>query len=232
MKLGEMMANETEVPKAKFSLPATFDFSRLAPAIDRNGNLATPRGRTGASLVDGLRIKRVSLEGKVGSRVDARDYRGNGHWEWDGEPLGRKGYTGFIYVIQDVVNEKLYLGKKQYVGAGKLNKGVDSNWRWYISSSKELSESVKANGKEGFRYIAIEEYKSKGALSYAETWSLLHVQTPVYRNKWYNVLINKISWTVKEPPTKRHRDRLHKIMDEVGAVYENAEDSKQITELD
>lgn len=165
------------------------------------------------------KITRVSLEGKIGSRVDARDYRGSGHWEWPHEPLGGKGYVGFIYVICDIVNKKLYLGKKQYQGMGKLNKGQDSNWRWYISSSKELSASVKLNGKSDFRYIAIEQYKSKGALSYAETWSLLHAQTPVYRNKWYNQLINKISWVVKEPPTARHIERLHKIMDEYEAIY-------------
>lgn len=162
---------------------------------------------------------RVSLEGKVGSIVDARNYRGNGHWEWEGELLGKKPYTGFIYVIADIVNRRLYLGKKQYEGAGKLNKGVQSNWQWYISSSKELAESVKLNGKEGFRFIAIEQYKSKGALSYAETWSLLFAQTPVYRSKWYNVLINKISWTVKEPPTARHKQRLCAIMQEFEAPF-------------
>ncbi len=161
----------------------------------------------------------VSLEGKIGSRVDARNYRGNGHWEWSDEPLGSGKYKGFIYVIKDCVNSKLYLGKKQFVGAGKINKGVQSNWQWYISSSKELAASVKMNGKENFEFIAIEQYTSAGALSYAETWSLLHVQSPVYRDKWYNVLINKISWSVKEPPTKRHRDRLHAVMESVNAVY-------------
>lgn len=162
----------------------------------------------------------VSLEGKIGSHVDPTKYRGNGHWEWDAEPLGSKGFTGFIYVIHDVTNAKLYLGKKQFVGAGKLNKGQDSNWRWYISSSKELSESVKINQKENFRFIAIEQYRSKGALSYAETWSLLYAQTPVYRHKWYNVLINKISWSVKEPPTNRHKERLRSIMDVVNAPHD------------
>ena len=161
----------------------------------------------------------VSLEGIIGSRVDARNYRGNGHWLWADEPLGRVGYKGFIYVIKDTINQKLYRGKKQFVGAGKLNKGIQSNWQWYISSSKELAANVKMLGKEHFEFIAIEQYRSAGALSYAETWSLLHVQAPVYRDKWYNVLINKISWAVKEPPTQRHRDRLHAVMESVNAIY-------------
>ena len=199
--------------KKLFTLPAGFH-PGVRVNIPTKTSLEPPRKRVV-----------VSLEGKVGSRVDARDYRGNGHWEWPYEPLGSKGYTGFIYVIHDLVENKLYLGKKQFVGAGKINKGQQSNWQWYISSSKELSESVKANGKQNFKFIAIEQYKSKGALSYAETWSLLHAQTPVFRHKWYNVLINKISWAVREPPTQRHRDRLHEIMDIAEAPYDG---SKQL----
>lgn len=188
--------------KSKFVLPTSLiDFKYVAEKVVKKRQM-------------------VSLEGKIGSHVDPTKYRGNGHWEWDEEPLGSKGFTGFIYVIHDVMNAKLYLGKKQFVGAGKLNKGQDSNWRWYISSSKELSESVKINQKENFRFIAIEQYKSKGALSYAETWSLLYAQTPVHRHKWYNVLINKISWSVKEPPTQRHKERLRNIMDLVKAPHD------------
>ena len=170
------------------------------------------------------RKRQVSLEGKANSRVDPTDYSGNGHWNWssDFEPLGTKGYIGFIYVIQDIVNKKLYLGKKQYRGTGKINKGQESNWRWYISSSKELSESIKINGKNKFVFVAIEQYKTKGGLSYAESWSLMYAQTPVYSEKWYNVLINKITWAVREPPTERHKRRLYRRMDIVGAIHDNA----------
>lgn len=212
--------------KTKFQLPAAFDVKATPTDVLNVKPLFTlpagfsPHVPVSAKPKPAAKVARVSLEGKVGSRVDPTNYRGNGHWEWKDEPLASKGYTGFIYVIHDTVNSKLYLGKKQFVGAGKLNKGVDSNWRWYISSSKELSESIKANGKDSFRFIAIEQYKSKGALSYAETWSLLFAQTPVYRHKWYNVLINKISWTVREPPTQRHKMNLRAIMDEVNAPHD------------
>ena len=170
------------------------------------------------------RRKQVSLEGKEGSHINPLDYRGNGHWKWpsDFEPLGTKGFIGFIYVIQDIVNKKLYLGKKQYRGTGKINKGEESNWKWYISSSKELSASIKLNGKNKFAFIAIEQYKTKGGLSYAESWSLMYAQTPVYSERWYNVLINKITWPVKEPPTERHRQRLYRRMDIVGVPHDNS----------
>jgi hypothetical protein len=152
--------------------------------------------------------ERISLEGKVGSKVNREDYgTWNGHWDFP-DKLDPASYTGFIYIIADNNNRKLYLGKKQYKGTGKLNKGLESNWRWYISSSKELSEQVKLYGKENFDFIAIEQYKSKGALSYAETWSLMRVEAPSNRSVWYNLLVNKVSWVVKEPVTELHKERL------------------------
>jgi len=169
------------------------------------------------SKKDHIRRKQVSLEGKVGSRVDPTKYRGNGHWQFS-EELGGREYTGFIYVIHDTRENKLYLGKKQFRCTGKLNKGQDSNWRWYISSSKELSDSIKAHGKGNFVFYALEQYRSKGALSYAESWSLFHVEAPVNRHVWYNVLINKVSWKVTEKITERHKDRLYNIMKEAGAI--------------
>jgi len=163
-----------------------------------------------------LKKRRVSLEGVEGSITDARNYRGvdapNGHWQWDGAPLGGSQYTGFIYVIRDTNINRLYLGKKQYRGTGKLNKGQESNWRWYISSSTELSNNVKATQKTGFEYYAIEEYKAKGALSFAETWSLCHVEAPCNQHMWYNKLINKVSWVVHEGITERHKQRLSDII--------------------
>jgi hypothetical protein len=156
----------------------------------------------------------VSLEGQVGKRVNRKKYDDlpNGHWEFEGDMRSGKA-VGFIYVIKDLRNNMLYLGKKSYVGAGKLNKGVESNWRWYISSSKLLSESVKTNGKENFKFYAIEEYSFKGGLSFAETWSLCKVEALNENSRWYNGLIGKVSWKVKEPVTARHRRRLQQIID-------------------
>ncbi len=166
-----------------------------------------------------LKKARVSLEGKVGSVVDARNYRGtdapNGHWRWPFGQMGGNEFIGFIYLIYDSNNEKLYLGKKQYRSKGKLTKGVTSNWPWYISSSKELSESVKLRRKQGFKFYCIEEYKTLGALSFAETWSLCFVESPSNRDLWYNTLINKVSWPVKEKITDRHKHRLQLLIKEL-----------------
>jgi len=152
-------------------------------------------------------IKRVSLEGVVGSRVDRRDYRGNGHWDFPTD-MGVSNAIGFIYVIRNNITGRAYIGKKFYKGTGKLNKGQSTNWAWYISSSKELSEDVKTLGKENFSFFCIEEYATKGSLSWAETWSICHVRAPEFQDKWYNLLINKVSWKVKAGITQRHLTRL------------------------
>jgi len=116
--------------------------------------------------------------------------------------------VGFVYVIRGKDGGRSYIGKKQYVGRGRANRGVVSNWQWYVSSSKELSAVIKEYGKDMFEFIAIEEYKTMGGLSYAETWSLMYAETPSRQDLWYNRLINKVSWISKEGISERHKRRL------------------------
>jgi hypothetical protein len=128
----------------------------------------------------------------------------NGHWIFP-EQMGNG--VGFIYIIRDNYLERFYLGKKLYYGHGKLNHGKESNWRKYTSSSKLLAEMLKERPKEEFDFVCLEQYKTKGTLSYSETWSLCLVEAPT-NSKWYNKLIEKVSWNVKEPISERHKQRL------------------------
>jgi hypothetical protein len=134
----------------------------------------------------------------------------NGHWKFPTQ-MGGKEFVGFIYIIRDNVLKRFYLGKKQYRGTGKLNKGKESDWRKYKSSSKLLLEMFKERPSEEFDFICIEEYKAKGALAYGETWSLCLVEAPTTLG-WYNTRIEAISWSVKEGITDRHKDRLNKTI--------------------
>lgn len=134
----------------------------------------------------------------------------NGHWVFP-EQMGSKEKVGFIYIVRDTYFKRLYLGKKSYWGAGKLNKGKESTWRQYCSSSKSLLEMIAGRPREEFEFICLEEYKTKGTLSYAETWSLCLVEAPTTDN-WYNTLIEKVSWKVKEPISDRHKQRLEKVV--------------------
>jgi hypothetical protein len=137
----------------------------------------------------------------------------NGHWSFP-EQMGSATevkYIGFIYVIRDTCLRRLYLGKKTYYGLGKLNKGKESNWRKYVSSSDVLKEMFRVRSKDEFEFICIEQYQTKGTLSYAETWSLCYVEAPTSK-EWYNTLIEKVSWSVKERITDRHKERLNKVI--------------------
>lgn len=129
-----------------------------------------------------------------------------------------KSNVGFIYVIYDTVLNRAYLGKKQFYGTGRLNNGQESNWKKYTSSSKLLNELLKHRPKEEFEFICIEQYRTKGTLSYSETWSLCLVEAPT-RKEWYNTLIEKVTWPVREPITNRHKERLNKIIQRVNAQF-------------
>jgi hypothetical protein len=135
----------------------------------------------------------------------------NGHWVFP-DKMGEKDKVGFIYVIRDVYFNRHYLGKKMFRGTGKLNKGKESNWKKYSSSSKLLVEVMSTRPREEFEFICIEEYQTKGTLSYSETWSLCLVEAPTSL-EWYNTLIEKVSWNVKEKITNRHKDRLSMVLE-------------------
>ena len=132
----------------------------------------------------------------------------NGIWLFD-KPMGTG--VGFIYVIRDIILHRFYLGKKSYkVSRGKL-KGSESNWRNYKSSSNLLKDMMKERPKEEFEFIVIEEYKTKGTLSYSETWSLCLVEAPT-TTEWYNTRIEEVAWSVKEPISDKHKDRLKRVL--------------------
>lgn len=128
----------------------------------------------------------------------------NGHWCFE-EQMGNG--VGFIYIIRDSVLERFYLGKKLFRGTGKLNNGKESNWKKYASSSPVIAELLKVRPKEEFDFICLEQYKTKGTLSYSETWTLCFVEAPTNKT-WYNTIIEKVSWNVKESITNRHKERL------------------------
>jgi hypothetical protein len=138
----------------------------------------------------------------------------NGHWEFPHE-MGDAKKVGFIYVIFDKYLKRAYLGKKLYRGAGKLNKGKESDWRKYVSSSSLVKLLLEERPLEEFEFICIEEYATKGTLSYAETWSLCLVEAPTSR-VWYNTRIEPVSWSVKEPVSERHKARLAEIIKRIG----------------
>jgi hypothetical protein len=97
-------------------------------------------------------------------------------------------YYGFVYIITNIKTKKFYIGKKAFIhnkkkkltkkeiaehtGAGRkpttrIDK-VDSGWKLYYGSSKELLADVKIHGEKYFERIVLHLAKNKKQLSFLE----------------------------------------------------------------
>jgi hypothetical protein len=119
--------------------------------------------------------------------------------------------VGFIYIIRDAYLRRFYLGKKLFRGTGKINRGKESNWKTYKTSSKLMADLFRERPLDEFEFICIEQYKTKGCLTYAETWSLCLVEAPT-KEEWYNKRLESVSWNVREQITERHKERLQRAV--------------------
>jgi hypothetical protein len=132
----------------------------------------------------------------------------NGHWKHYPRDLDPEKAVGFIYMIVDLTDNSKYIGKKQFRGRGKINRGQGSNWRQYTSSSKELNARIKEKGKDSFLFVILEQYYTVGGWSFAETWTQVVCETPSKNEEFMNRFIDKVTWKVSESVTARHKKRL------------------------
>lgn len=131
-----------------------------------------------------------------------------GHWAAQGLVLDPVRAVGFVYMIVDLDTKQKYIGKKNFTGRGKINKGVASDWKTYCSSSTTVQKLIKEKGKERFVFIIIAQYFTVGGLSFAETWSQIICETPSNNDEFHNRFIDKVTWKVTEPVTASHKTRL------------------------
>jgi hypothetical protein len=132
----------------------------------------------------------------------------NGHWTSVPKDLNPSKAVGFVYLIVDLEDNSKYIGKKLFRGRGKGNRGVESNWKTYTSSSVELNKRIKEKGISNFKFVILEQYFTVGGLSFAETWSQVVSETPSRNDEFLNRFIDKVTWKVTEPVTARHKQRL------------------------
>lgn len=108
-------------------------------------------------------------------------------------------YYGFIYLIENLVNGKKYIGRKYLTKAGyKTVKGkrkklrVESDWRDYYGSSNSLKEDIDLYGKDNFRRTILRLCKSRGECNYFETKYIFDTDAildPKYYNSWVSCKI-------------------------------------------
>ena len=129
-------------------------------------------------------------------------------WTYKGEPVEEidEKYTGFVYIITNLVSGKAYIGKKLSKFSKtttktvtlkngnkkkkKIRSKIESDWKTYWSSSKEVQDDVKALGEDKFTREILMFCLSKGTASYFEAKYQMQNEVLEYPDKWYNGIVN------------------------------------------
>jgi len=120
-----------------------------------------------------------------------------GHWTTDQE-IPENPY-GFIYLITNLITDKKYIGKKQMISNIKRKplKGknrprrcvVESKWRTYTSSSKELNQDIEKYGISNFKFQIIRFCANKSQMAYFEAKEQFDREVLI-KEDYYNGIIN------------------------------------------
>jgi hypothetical protein len=106
---------------------------------------------------------------------------------------------GFVYIINCSANGKYYIGKKMILRNKKLkplkgrvnkrNKQVESDWKSYTGSCKELNEDIEKYGKENFTFSILRFCQSKWELAYYEAKEQFE-RNVLFDDQSYNGILN------------------------------------------
>ena len=101
-------------------------------------------------------------------------------WMYNGKPFESvdiEDYFGFVYLIENKLNGKKYIGRK-YLWQFRTPKGKkrkvksESDWKNYYGSCPELKEDIDKIGRENFSRTILSLHKTKGKTNYEETRQL------------------------------------------------------------
>lgn len=125
-------------------------------------------------------------------------------WLYNGQVVDSEvleNYLGFVYLITNLTNNKKYIGKKllkrtktKVVKGKKKRSLVESDWKDYYGSNRELAEDVATQGVYNFKREITRFCTKKGECSYYEA----HAQFAVdilhrddYYNQWISVKVQR-----------------------------------------
>lgn len=115
-------------------------------------------------------------------------------------------YEGFVYLTVDLINNKEYIGKKNFRSSQNKKLGKkeiaalpvargrtptkkkvvkETDWKTYYGSNSTIKELVKKNGPENFKRYVLELCSTKKSLSYQETKYLFKYNV-LESDKYYN----------------------------------------------
>lgn len=108
-------------------------------------------------------------------------------------------YQGFVYMITDLTNDKKYIGKKFFwkpktlpitkTRKRRVKTRVESDWRNYYGSSKEVLQLVESNGKDKYKREILRLCLTKGDCSYYEAKYQFEYDV-LLNDEFYNELIS------------------------------------------
>ena len=98
-----------------------------------------------------------------------------------------KDHYGFLYLIENTITGRKYIGRKYFVQkrkpkGGKRRVTSESDWKKYYGSNDQLKADVKEYGAENFKRKILSLHETVGKTNYAETEALFK----------YNVLREKM----------------------------------------
>ena len=107
-------------------------------------------------------------------------------------------YQGFVYKITELHTGKMYIGKKFFwtpktlpvtkTRKRRVKTRVESDWKDYYGSSKEVQDRVKENGKEHYTREILRLCKTKGDCSYWELYEQM-VNHVLLSKNYYNEFV-------------------------------------------
>lgn len=107
-------------------------------------------------------------------------------------------YIGFVYEITNTIDNKCYIGKKNFFSTVKLpplkgktkkrKKTNESNWMEYYGSNEEVNLLVEQQGKSTFNRKILKLCESKGIMSYWEA-KLQFEKNVLLSDDYYNKFI-------------------------------------------
>ena len=101
-------------------------------------------------------------------------------WTYNGNEYNEtpEEYQGFVYLITELDTDKKYIGKKFFwkpktlpitkKRKRRVKTRVESDWRVYYGSSKEVHQLLELKGSDNFKREILRLCKTKGECSYFE----------------------------------------------------------------
>ena len=107
--------------------------------------------------------------------------------KWHNIPKNIKNYVGFVYLIENKVNNRKYIGKKLF-WFKKGKKKIESDWKTYYGSCNDLNADITKYGKQNFDRIIIRLCLTRFEWSYYEMKYQVDNEV-LFDTQYYNQLI-------------------------------------------